>query len=265
MRPNLGVWLTVLLCGTLLAACQDRESAGVPPAPACKLTVGWDPWEPYQYEDADGTVRGMDIEIVELLAKDVGCEPRYLRGNWLEFLQKLKDGEVDVLLAGTVIPERERYAWFSQPYRQESFALFVRKDDLAATQDKDLQALAAAGKRIGITEGYYYGADVNRMAYESPLSKSFVSASVVELNYSRLADGTIDALLDDPFVGAAVLRRKGLSGTIVRHPLSIASGKVSLMFSRKSVSEDQVKRFDAALAKRQQDGSLEAVLKKYRG
>lgn len=254
---------------SVLSACQDnRETADTKPqhaaAPACELMVGWDPWEPYQYADADGTVRGLDVEIADLLAADAQCELKYVRGEWGQLLSQLRDGEVHMLLAGTVLPEREAYAQFSDPYREEAFAVFVRGDSLEKLKSMDILQLAEAGHKVGITEGYFYGEEINEKAYTGALASAFLPAPFAELNYWRLLDGTTDALLDDPFVGVSVIRRKGWENRIVRHPQVLRSGTVSLMFSRASVAAEQVKQFNDALARRKADGSIDRIVGKYR-
>lgn len=254
-----------LATGLLLGGCQPSPDAAAP-APPCALTVGWDPWEPYQFEGPPGQVRGVDIEIVTLLARDAGCTLAFARGNWLDLLHQLRDGRVHLLLAATVVPEREEYARFSNAYRQESFALYVRAEDLPALKNRNLKALVEVGRRIGYTEGYYYSPEINHLIELSaadPASKRFVPASLGELNYVRLLDGDIDALLDDPFVAGAILRREGWDGRIARHPFSVASAQVSFMFSREAVAAEVVERFNRALARRQNDGSISKILAKY--
>lgn len=255
-----------LAAGCLLGGCQPSQQAAAPAA-ACALTAGWDPWEPYQFENPPGEVRGVDIEIAALLARDAGCTLTFVRGNWLDQLHQLRDGRVQLLLAATVVPEREEYARFSNSYRQESFALYVRAEDLPALKNLGVKGFAELGRRIGYTEGYFYGPEVNHLIELSAAdraSKRFVPASLGELNYARLLDRDIDALLDDPFVAGALLRREGWAGHIVRHPFSVSSAQVSFMFSREAVAPEVVERFNDALARRQNDGSISKILAKYR-
>lgn len=271
MREWRLIGLVALVTG--LSACQQAESpakaadndvADAAGPPACELRVGWDPWEPYQYADADGTVRGLDVEIANLLTEDAGCNTRYVRGEWGLLLSQLRSGEVDMLLAGTVLPERESYAYFSKPYREETFAVFVRGDSLDQLREMNIMEIAAAGHKVGITEGYFYGEEINEQAYEGEHANAFVPAPFAELNYWRLLDGTTDALLDDPFVGVSVIRRKGWENRIVRHPQVLRSGAVSLMFSRDSVDQALVEHIDQALLARKADGSIDRVVGKYR-
>ena len=271
------VRITAIVCmaAGLLAACGSGNgpspssdaspdaAKAEPRAASCRLTVGWDPWEPYQYTAVDGSITGLDIEIASVLAADVGCKLSYLRGEWEDLLSKLRAGEIDMLLAATDLAERREYAWFSEPYRRELFAVFVRHEDLPELRDMSLKQMAEHGKRIGLTSGYFYAPDINEMAYAGPLSRQFVAAPFVDLNYWRLLDGTVDAILADPVAMSAFARRKGLENRISRHPKVIESGEVSLMFSRQSVDEDVVRRFNAALKQRHANGSIDRILARY--
>lgn len=261
----------VVGCLLLLAACQKAgnapavETASAAPDGACNLKVGWDPWEPYQYEDADGSVRGMDVDIVRDLAKGAGCGVTFTRGNWKDLLGGVKAGTVDILMAATPTDDRQAYAAFSPSYRRETFVVLTRVADASSLGAMDLPALVKAGKRIGLTDGYYYGDAVTSIVQADTTRSAFVLAPVVELNYNRLVAGEIDALIDDPNVAAAVLRRKGLTEKVVRNTTDINSGDVSFMFSRKSVPEATVWKFNSALVARRGDGTLDRLMARYQG
>ncbi|WP_169577426.1 substrate-binding periplasmic protein [Sinimarinibacterium sp. CAU 1509] len=254
----------------VLAACQPSSSetpvaAVSPPAQAaCMLNVGWDPWEPYQYEDAGGAVSGMDVEIIRQLAADADCGVSFVRGSWQDLLAQVRDGTVDILMGATPTAERQAYARFSPSYRHETFALFTRKDDAEALAPKTLTQLTQTGRHIGVTDGYYYGPVATQLILDEATAAAFVTAPLVELNYTRLVAGEIDALLDDPFVAAAVMRRKGWDQQIVQHPQEITSGEVSLMYSKAGLDASTMDKLDAALQARKGSGALEAVIAKYR-
>ena len=77
---------------------------------------------------------------------------------------------------------------------------------------------------------------------------------ISELNMARLLDEEIDGLLEDSFVGASILRRKGLDKYIQPHNISLGSSDVYVMFSQISVSADQVAKFNAGLAQLRDNG-----------
>ncbi len=65
----------IVVCLLVLSACDNGAAPGqgktlpiaeTPPEPAedCTLVVGWDPWEPYQYQDLGGELRGLDVELI---------------------------------------------------------------------------------------------------------------------------------------------------------------------------------------------------------
>ncbi|MDX1391469.1 MAG: transporter substrate-binding domain-containing protein, partial [Rheinheimera sp.] len=92
----------------------------------------------------------------------------------------------------------------------------------------------------------------------------FVGAIISELNMARLLDEEVDGLLEDSFVGASILRRKGLDKYIQPHAISLGSSDVYVMFSKSSVTEQQVEQFNAGLAKIRQNGQYNQIIDKYR-
>ncbi|MEC9359170.1 MAG: transporter substrate-binding domain-containing protein [Pseudomonadota bacterium] len=260
--------LVALLCA---AAChQQPQSAATATAPQkaaaaepCKLKVGWDPWEPYQYETADGQIAGLDVELARELADTAGCSLNFVQGNWADHLAAIKTGDIDLLLAATPNSQREPFAIFSEPYRDENMAMFVRSDKLEELGDQSLAELVAKGKRVAVTDGYFYGPEVAEMMTADDTAGAFVRSRIVEAGYARLVDGQVDVLLDDPVVAASVLRRKGWSDAVARHPGQVHDGQVALMFSRASVPQDLVQRFEKALELSRRSGRIESVVARY--
>ena len=263
----------------LLSACGQQGSDTPPPAqtaePAataeapstkpCNLTVGWDPWEPYRYEAVDGEVAGMDVDLVRLIAKGADCTVRFKRGNWRDLLVALKAGQVDVLMAATATEERKAFARFSEPYRNEVFALMTRSENREAHTGRTVGALARAGLTIGVTDGYFYGDPIHDLMADPELESRFLLAAVPELNFRRLLDSQVDVVLGDPYVATAVLRRNGRTADVARLPDDVRAGPVSFMYSKFSVPTDEVARMDRALTAAKADGSIEAILARYLG
>ncbi len=83
---------------------KDAPAADAKPEPAedCTLVVGWDPWEPYQYQDLGGELRGLDVELIEGLASRIGCQTRFLASDWASLLKMLKKGDVNMLPGATM-------------------------------------------------------------------------------------------------------------------------------------------------------------------
>ncbi len=229
----------------------------------CTLLMGWDPWEPYQYRDVDGNLRGLDVELIETIADIAECDVDFVEGRWGTLMQRLQKGEVDVLTGATRNAARESFAWFSQPYRSETFKLYVRQGETEKFPFTSVEQLMQSEFRLGVTEQYTYGANVTALQEDPMLADKFVGATVGELNYARLLDFEIDGFLDDPFVAARAFRARNLGDQIATHPIEINSGDVNLMFSKVSVTPETLARIDDAIRTLKADGRHQAIVNKY--
>jgi len=280
MRKQL---LFSLVAGSFLflAACGDNPDSGLtvsqktaikttaaaapPVVPACKLKMGWDPWEPYQYLTPEDEVRGLEVDLLSAMAREAGCEVSFVQDNWVNLLAGIRDGSIDMLGGATRTASRETFAWFSDSYRYESFLLYIRAGESAKYADKSLKELFEKNSfRLGVTGDYLYGDMVNAMHDNDKYRALFVNVPITEVNYYNLTQGNIDGFLEDPFVAAFTIRRKGLQGQIEALPLEIHSTDVSIMFSRKSVTEATVQAFNQALKKLKENGEYDEILAKYR-
>ncbi len=76
------------ICCLLLSACGPQapknvssDAAAAPatavataaPAPQCTLKLGFEAWEPYQFMSMDDQPAGLDIELVQAVATEMGC------------------------------------------------------------------------------------------------------------------------------------------------------------------------------------------------
>ena len=264
--------LLVVVVFVLLISCKPAVQQAAVPTPepepasdtvACSFTMGIDAWEPYQYMTVGNAVAGLDVELVQNIVTDMGCKLDVVQGSWLELLTLLREGKVDFVLGASKTEERESFAYFSAPYRQERFQLYVRKDQVNLPYT-DLKAFVSAGHKVGVVNEYYYGGEVSDLYADDSLRNKFVGAIISELNMARLLDEEIDGLLEDSFVGASILRRKGLDKYIQPHSISLGASDVYVMFSQQSVSAEQVEQFNAGLAQLRDSGRYNQIVDKYR-
>jgi polar amino acid transport system substrate-binding protein len=170
---------------------------------------------------------------------------------------------VDILLGASKTEAREEFALFSDAYRMEEFSLYIRKGDKVRATYKTLDEFIQNGSRVGIVEDYVYGPDVSMLLDGDKTSKYFVNAIMGELNVARLLDEDIDGYLEDSFVGSSLLRRKALSNFIVAHGITIQTGNAYVMFSQKSVTQEQLNNFNTQLTKVKSSKVYQDILTKY--
>ena len=266
--------LLVLIWAMCITGCkpasQQNDATVVVPvvsqpvsaAPPCQLTLGMDAWEPYQYVTVGNTPAGLDVELVQAVVATMGCQLDVVQGSWLELLALLKDGQIDFVLGASKTAERESFAYFSEPYRKERFQLYVRNEH-ANLPYKDINAFVSAGHKVGVVNEYYYGDEVAALYADETQRDKFVGAIISELNMARLLDEEIDGLLEDSFVGASILRRKGLDKYIQPHSISLGNSDVFVMFSKASVSEQQLQQFNQGLQQLHANGMYNQLIEKY--
>ncbi len=245
-------------------AAQPDESMARDTDPDCELDLGWDPWEPYQYLDVKGDVQGLDIEIFKAAAELAGCSVTFTQGDWFHLLQLIRTGDIDALAGASKTPQREDFAIFSRPYREETFQLYVRLGDVTTYKDKSLAELMEGDFKLGLTQDYLYGDEVTSLQDDKEKAAKISYVPLGEMNFFNLMDNKIDGLIEDPFVGTYTLRRKGWEDDIMPLSLDLHSGEVYYMFSQSSVDEAVVERFNNALKEMKDSGRHEQLLEQYK-
>lgn len=111
--------VSVVLAGPGYADTEDKTLLG-----------GWYLLDPFQYtEEKAGYSRltGLDIELLRAIARRAGYAIKFEEVQWRQHVQDIREGRRDIAAAALKTPEREAFAYFSIPYREETNALFVRK------------------------------------------------------------------------------------------------------------------------------------------
>lgn len=265
----LGITLMITACGgsgpgeTQPATPQATVAAPDPTPPTCELVMGWDPWEPYQYEISGGHVFGLDVDLVTAVVRNAGCDIAFSKGSWRELLEQLENGDIHLVAGATRTPYRERFAWFSDPYRDEQFYLYVTRDRVAELAEKGFEQLVEDGFRIGVVDEYLYGDPVSSFQENPEYNDAFTYSSMSEANFSRLLEREVDAIIEDKFVGASIIRHKNLQDSIMPHPLSFDSTAVSIMVSREAVDEELFNRLNESVQELLASGAIDKVLAQY--
>ena len=229
----------------------------------CRIRVGWEPWEPYQFKDSNGNFAGLDLEIVRAALEEAGCKVDFMRIAWQRLMASIEYGSMDAAMGASKSPEREKYAYFSTPYRNESYAFFVRKNDKNKHKITKLDDLVEKNLMFGIVTGYFYGEQFNEAMKNPKFKKLAEEVKDDKSNINKLHYGRIQGLFMDSYSGISQLENMNLSNEIVNSSFAIISGPIHAMFSKKSISPDIVKKFDDGLQKLKNSGRLDQIINKY--
>ena len=137
------------------------------------VRVGWYD-SSFCYYDQFGRRCGADYEYHQRISAYTGWKYEYVEDSWPNLLQKLKDGEIDLLGDVSYQPDRDEYMYFSDlPMGAETYYIYIASDNNSITA-ADLSAFN--GKRIG----------VNRNSFQEELLKQWAEKNALRLEIVEL-------------------------------------------------------------------------------
>jgi polar amino acid transport system substrate-binding protein len=228
-------------------------------SPAAAQTLRWggdaEGGAPFVEADPNDPTKlvGFDVEIAELIAKQLGRTPQFLQVQFTSLDQSARRGDFDIGLSGIEdIPARRQSLAASIPYYQFREVLTVRDGD----RERYRSLADLKGKRVATLGG--------TMAYDLLLAAerthglTAVSYDDDVHPYSDLALGRVDAVvLDNVLADRAMRRNTGL----FTHPGALAVGYYIVISAPENAAlRDQV---DSILRTAMRDGTLEKIFKKW--
>jgi len=227
------------------------------------LAVGWELWYPYQYHNKNDELTGMDIEIFNLISSQARWSITYLELPWKRHLQLVKDGMVNLAMGTSPSEEREQYAYFSKPYRNETVNLFVRKGESSKIALNNLSDLIDSTYLIGIENGYYYGETFKELNKDPEFKLRINSVIDLEQNAQRLLNKQIDGFLADPITMKFFIEKYKLQGEFEQHALRIYQSSIHIILSKKMHTLSDLKVINNAISALEKNGKLNALKEKW--
>lgn len=128
---------------------NEKERAYLKSHPIIKVSNELD-FPPYDFA-IEGKPQGYNIDLIELIAEKVGFGIQFVNGyTWQELIDRLKTGDLDLIHAAKVTPERQTYALFSNPYRRLKTYFVTLTNHPEIT---DIQQLY--GKTFAVGKGWF--------------------------------------------------------------------------------------------------------------
>lgn len=190
-------WMTTLLIVLLfvivLAACggNSEEASGTEDDGKLKLVAGTEAtYAPMEYIDENGEIVGIDIDIVNAIAEEIGAEVEFQNIGWDPLFPAVKNGEIDFAVSSITITEdrKEEYD-FTEPYYVANQLILVPEDsDIKSFQDlKD--------KRVAVQISTTGHEVVKKLLGET--SDQIVAPENLPLAINEMLNGNADAVVGD--------------------------------------------------------------------
>ena len=206
----------------------------------------------------DGEYVGIDRDLFDEIAKELGVEAEYLDLPWQSILPGLEAKKFDFVLAPvTMTAERfDRYA-FTLPIGNATVALAKKAGDDSISKPEDI-----AGKAAGSQKGSAQLAQLK--AFSDTLAKPADIREYVNIDeaLADMAAGRISAVANSlPLMGYASVQRPGLFELVLP---PFGDPKYFGWVARKG-DESLINAINEILLKMHKDGRLKAVNEKWLG
>jgi polar amino acid transport system substrate-binding protein len=234
-------------------------------AAACSkvMKMAVEQWPPYIYTDAKGQPAGLDIELAKAIFAEAGCtlkiEAELPRKRRQDMFMR---GEIDLMLAASITPEREVFSHFTTPYRNESISLFTTPDKIAKYRDLDGFAPILQQKiTLLAPNAGWYGDDYKKHYFwlnEANLISPFETFTQA---IKMTAAHRTELLMGD--TGAMIYESKLQKVPIVALPKLVVNDHVRMMLSKKSTTEADRQALDDAILRLEKRGTLKKIRSPY--
>jgi len=157
---------------------------------ADKLRIGVEgAYPPFSWKEADGTLKGFDIDIAWALCEKMGVECELVEQDWDGIIPALLNRKYDAIIASmSITEERKKRVDFTNKYYNTP-AKFVAKADAGF----DATAAGLAGKVVGLQRGTIHQCYMEK-AFPGVELKLYPTQEEV---FQDLAAGRIDAQISD--------------------------------------------------------------------
>ncbi|GJI87882.1 MULTISPECIES: substrate-binding periplasmic protein [Duganella] len=249
-----------ILCCTLLCLAG---APGAAPAGECgHLRVSFYEDGALFYRGPDGSWTGIDKDVVDELARRLGCTIEASVDSRVRIWAGLNAGTIDMSVSAIPLPEREKIGPII-PYMIGRNYVLLHKD-LSARVTSMESFLADPHYKIAVVKSYKHG-----KAYEAWLAQLRAQGRVFEtadhLSMLRLFKlGRVQAVMATPTTWYPLVKQEQLAGTYSvmdwRPKDNIVSG---LILSRRRIDEATAARFSQAVRAMRDDGTLRRIFTRH--
>lgn len=172
----------------------------VPPTPTpFPIKVGTDAtFKPMEFVDEKTKeFKGFDIDMFELIAKDLGAKPEYVNINFDGIFAGLLAKKYDVIVSSvTITEERKKQVAFSEPYINAGQICAVKADNTVITGPDTIAKAHKIGVQLGTT------GEMEGKKIAAKVGATVKSYEDITLAFQDLTLGRVDVVINDAPISA---------------------------------------------------------------
>ncbi|EAI2137603.1 basic amino acid ABC transporter substrate-binding protein [Campylobacter upsaliensis] len=241
----------VAFLSLFVVACSDTSTTNNDSNASLSLRVGTAPnYKPFDYKE-DAKLTGLDIDLVNEIAKREGIELTWVEMSFDGLIPALKTGKIDMIASAmSATEDRRKSVDFSDVYYTTKSLYIKKKDNEALNSKEDLE-----GKIIGVQLGTLQEPAAKAIKDTKVQSNESLSVVIMELK-----EGKIDAVVADKDVSTGYLKENAdLIGFFEEED---GSEGFSFAFD-KDKQKEAIEKFNKGLKDLKADGTYDQILTKY--
>ncbi|MBE7020530.1 MAG: transporter substrate-binding domain-containing protein [Ruminococcaceae bacterium] len=249
MKKLLLIVLAVAMCLSF-AACTKTEDAD--------YVIATDKgFSPFEFQDAEGNIVGIDMDILAAVAEDQGFTYELQYIGWDAAIAACQAGQADGMIAGaSITEERKNSGWtFSEGYYDATQGMAVAKDS-SITGFADMKGKKVAVKN-GTMSNQYAESIKDKYGFE------VVTFSTSPDMYQAVTGGQVDACMDDTPILKYNIKTGELAMKFVEGTENEPAQYGFAIFD--SAKQELVDKFNAGLKNIRENGKYAEIIAKYLG
>ncbi len=188
MKKTLALVMAFAMIFSLFVACNNKNEV----ADGKHFVIATDKgFSPFEFQDADGNIVGIDMDILKAVAEDQGFTYDLQYIGWDAAIAACQAGQADGMIAGASITDaRKESGWvFSDGYYDATQGMAVEKDsDIASLSDLN-------GKKVAVKNGTMSNQYAESIKDEYGFE--VVTFPTSPDMYQAVMGGQVDACFDD--------------------------------------------------------------------
>ena len=255
----MAMMLGLSACGGGQAAAPAADASSPEASAAGKVwIIATDTsFKPFEYTDANGNFVGIDVDILDAVAKDQGFDYELQSLGWDASIAACQAGQADGMIAGaSVTQERKDSGWiFSDGYYDANQCMAVE----ANSTIKGFEDLS--GQSVAVKTGTMSATYAESLADQYGFTVTYFEDSPTM--YQAVTGGQVAACFDDTPIMAANIKDGGLSMKLLENTGNEPAAYGFAVFSKEK--QELVDMFNKGLANIKANGTYDQILAKYLG
>ena len=188
-RKRVKSWICFFVCFALAVVCLTAPSTAAEPK---VVRVGWSE-DSYNITDANGNRRGYGYEFQRAVASYTGWKYEYVKADWSDLIEMLKNGDIDLMSDISYTEERAQKMLYSNlTMGEQRYYLYtdLKESGISPSDWKTLQ-----GKRVGLLLGGVHAGEFADWEKSHDIETKHVPVRGLKDAIQKFRDGELDALV----------------------------------------------------------------------